>query len=189
MKKKFVFSILLSLIISSIAGQYILSDYFPMKNGKVNYNEIVYTDTFLTGIHLYENAKKWIDDIYIDPKTCVQIDKPDSGLIIIKSYFVESHIGDSRNGKMWYLFKLEIHEGYYRYALYELIYQNNVNLAPFPSKRSTVPFERWCDYVLSQKISKNKRARREITMIKFYDQINYRITDLIVDLNLAMNTK
>ena len=159
-----------------------------MKNGKVNYNEIIYPDTFLTAVQLYENAKKWIDDVYIDPKTCVQIDKPDSGLIMIKSYFVISHVRNLSNAKLWYHLKLELHEGYYRYALYNLYYQYYANMAPLPSKSSSMPFEKWCEYVLSQNISKNKRAKREATMINFYERIDFRVKEDIASLKEEMNT-
>ncbi len=112
--------LLLSFFSSNIFGQ-TKDSIYPEKNGIVNYNEIITTDSIKKS-KLYINAKKWIVNTYKSAKNVIQLDDKESGEIILKGnseVFYDKMLGMGVSVNVNHVFKISIRDFKYKYELTE----------------------------------------------------------------------
>jgi hypothetical protein len=98
--------------------------HFPMVDGDIVYQDIVKVDSSLSVDELYLKTKEWFIKTFVSANDVIQSDNPELGFIIGKGYIEKgfAKLGTS-NPKNWFVLKIELKKGRYRYTLYEIIYE------------------------------------------------------------------
>lgn len=127
--------ILLFLIIPSVTfGQNTTDSIFPLKEGVVNYTEVVKIDS-TTKNELYINAKKWIANNYKSANDVIQLDDKEAGEIIAKGYFEMKFV---KSGlmmeyvyiKIYHTIKITMKDGKYKYEVTDFKSKSSDGLIP-----------------------------------------------------------
>lgn len=94
-------------------------ELLPMKDGKVNYNDVVLVDS-CSKDRLYLKAKHWFIDSYRSAKDVIQLDDKENGELIGKGFFetywqILFYAGQQIN--VWYTVKIQMKENKFRYEI------------------------------------------------------------------------
>ena len=84
--KKFTLLFVCCLITTIGLTQDNVLDFFPNKDGKINYSEVVNVDS-VKKEELYNRAKHWLVETFNSAKDVIQIDDKENGEIVGKGYF------------------------------------------------------------------------------------------------------
>ena len=123
-------------------AQDLISNVFPTKDGRIYYSEIIKVDSSLTADNLYQNAKSWATLTFRSAKDATQSDDPVSKTIIIKSYVSKGHNAYVTNPKNWFVLKIEMKDGRYKYTLTDVRYEFSVHFGG-ATTNSNKPLEEW----------------------------------------------
>jgi len=167
-------------------GQNLINDNFPTKDGLIYYSEVVITDS-LTSNDLYINAKKWIAENIKSSQTAIQVDDKDAKLIILKSYVSKGHNTYVSNPKNWFTLKIELKDGKYKYSLYDIRYEFDVNyMGQFNHTEKAI--EEWMKPSDSD-ISEKKRQKINEALTLYCIELNSEFMNVIKSLEKGMKIK
>lgn len=183
MKK--ILSLLIGIIPCLIFGQDFIGDNFPTENGLIKYTDVVQVDSSLTSDYLYLNAKNWLVDAFKSSKAVIQTDDKDLKIIIVKSFISKGHNAYVTNPKKWFTLKLEIKDGRYRYTLYDIRYEFDLNVMGQIS-RTDIPFEQWLK-PSDKQMSDKKRQQVNDSLNKYCIELNDEFVTIINSLKISMS--
>ncbi len=112
-------AIFLFLSISSFGQDQKLMGILPMKDGKVNYTDIVMIDS-MDKSKLYNKAKKWFIDQYKSAKDVIQLDDKENGEVIGKGFFEtewQTSIMSVQNVSVWHTVKVYMKDNKFKYEI------------------------------------------------------------------------
>jgi len=165
-------------------SQNLIEDNFPTKNGFIYYTEVVQVDSTLSFEDLYLNAKKWLVDAFKSSKAVIQTDDKEAKLIIVKSYFTKGHNAYVTNPKNWFILKIEMKDGRYRYSLYDIRYEFDVNVMG-QSNHTDVPIEEWMK-PSDKKMSEKKRQKINDALSTYCKELDAEFKSIISSLENGM---
>lgn len=166
-------------------GQNFIEDNFPTENGKIKYTEVVNTEENLTASDLYLNAKKWMVDAFNSSKSVTQTDDKESGLIIAKSFVSKGHNTYVTNPKLWFILKLEFKEGRYRYTIYDIKYEFDINMMGQRSHTDKA-FEEWIK-PSGAKMSNKRREMVNQALTEYCQEVDAEFRSIVYSLKQGMN--
>jgi len=130
--KKFILLFTCCLIATIGLTQDNALDFFPHKDGKINYSEVVNVDS-VKKEELYNRAKHWLVETFKSAKDVIQIDDKENGEIVGKGYFKSwwdmGWIG-GKNVSVWETLKIQVKDYRYKYEITDFIGKystNNIN--------------------------------------------------------------
>lgn len=176
--------LIIGIIPNLIFGQDFIGGNFPTENGLIKYTDVVQVDSSLTSDDLYLNAKNWIVDAFKSSKAVIQTEDKDLKVIIAKSYVSKGHNAYVTNPKNWFTIKIEIKNGRYRYTLYDIRYEFDVNVMG-QSFHTDSPFEQWLK-PSDKQMSDKKRQQVNDALNKYCGELNYEFVSVINLLKLSM---
>ncbi len=185
MKSILLFTLILLPVISY--SQDLINDNFPTKDNLINYTEVVPVDSTLLADKLYLNAKKWLSVTFKSSKSVIQTDDKEAKLIIIKSFVEKGHNSMVSNPKNWFILKLEMKNGRYKYSLYDIRYEFDINLMG-QSSHTDKPFEEWIR-PSDPNISEKKRQKIYDSLVGYCKDLDSEFKVIIDSLkkNMANN--
>lgn len=145
-------------------------DIFPLLEGKINYNEVIYLDSSISAETLYLRAKKWSIDNFGSGKEVAELDDRTTYTLIVKGFSeIRPHNPYAKHPRLWYIFKINAKQGRYRYELYNHRYNGTV---VFLDKREDFDFE-LTDWVsrISDDLPK-KRKKMIFDYLYYIDSLN-----------------
>lgn len=173
-----------------------LAPYFNLDaNLNIFYTEVVTVDPSLTRDKLFDNAKKWFAETFVSGKDVIQSEDKASGLIIGKGAISASHTYNAKNGRVWFLLKIDLKDGKYKYTLYSLTYSFDIEKTLEQIKANCSapdeirqPLEEWA---MSSKryIDCFLFKEREPNVVPFYKHVSTAINSTIASLKTAMAAK
>lgn len=173
----------------AIAGctyaQDIISNVFPTKDGRIYYSEIIKVDSSLTADNLYQNAKSWASLTFRSAKDATQSDDPVSKTIIIKSYVAKGHNAYITNPQNWFVLKIEMKDGRYKYTLTDVRYEFSVYAAG-KSIQSDKPLELWV--LPSGNNSPKKQQKINDALTVYLQTIDADFKAIIADMTKSIST-
>lgn len=98
----------------------------PLKDGELNYSEVVVLDSTFKKNDLYINAKKFFVDVYHSAKDVIQLDDKDAGIVIGKGYFEtlwKANFLYTYQLQIWHTIKISIKDGKYKYEITDFRYK------------------------------------------------------------------
>lgn len=164
---------------------------FPTENGLIRYSEVVKVDSSLKADDLYLNAKVWTARGFKSGKAVIETDDKARGLIIIKSFIAKGHNAQIKNPKKWFMLKLEIKDGRYRYTLDDVRYEfdisfvNPISGAPY-HEHIDKPFEEWVMTPSEVKYSEKKRKEVEAGVNDYCKELNTAFVAIINEMKESM---
>jgi hypothetical protein len=165
-------------------AQNLLSDNFPVKEGKIVYSEVVPVDSSMTANDLYLNAKNWLASAFNFSKSALQTDDKEAKLIILKGVTNVPEV-EGIDQSEWFLLKLELKNSRYKYSLFEI-------------ETEGYPFEIYFDIEIKKinrvAASKDKRdiplAKEYMeNFIKYNQSLNAKFIAIISSLKASMSKK
>ena len=130
MKSFLIFILLLPLI---SMGQ---SKEIPLKDGEINFSEVVLLDSTFKKNDLYINANKFFVDVYHSAKDVIQLDDKDAGIVIGKGYFEtlwKANFLITYQLQIWHTIKISIKDGSYKYEITDFRYKYYVSPRKYSS--------------------------------------------------------
>jgi len=106
-----------------------LSSIFPVINDKINYSEIVILNDTLKKEQLYNKLKQIIVSTIKSDKNIIQNEDINIGIIQSTGYILKGHNPYVENPQIWYVFKIEVKDGKFKYSLSDLTYKFDVKIA------------------------------------------------------------
>ena len=168
----------------SMYAQDIISNVFPTKDGRIYYSEIIKVDSSLTAENLYSNAKFWAARSFTSAKDATQSDDPASKTIIVKSYISKGHntfLTDPRN---WFVLKIEMKDGRYRYTLTDIQYKFTVNFNG-ASAKTDKSLEEWA----KPDINMSERRQQKYTEVQttYLQELDAEFKAIIADMTKSIS--
>jgi len=121
---------------------------------------------------LHQSARVWFAEAYKSSQDVVQLDDPETNVIIGKAWSPLQDRGD----RIWYTLKVECKDGRYRYTMYDVEYDSG----PGQSARYR---EYLCQTLMEKRLRKGRRARTDRKYRYAYVRAINSLTD---DLKLSM---
>lgn len=182
---KNLITLLLAIIPAVVFAQDPIMDNFPTKDSLIMYTEVVQVDSTMTADQLYINAKKWLADAFKSSKAVIDTDDKEAKLIIAKSYIEKGHIKFISNPKNWFILKIEMKDGRYRYSLYDIRYEFDVHAGAGVSSHIDMPLEQWMK-PSDKPMSKNKRNKINTRLGNYCKELDAEFKDVITSLKSGM---
>jgi hypothetical protein len=102
---------------------------FSQKEGEISYTKVVYVDSSLKSIELYNRARSWFAESYRSSNDVIQLEDKDEGKIIGKGSirYISSVYYGSEGTKGWirYTLSVQVKDGRYKYELTNFIHEGN----------------------------------------------------------------
>jgi hypothetical protein len=119
----------LSMSLVSSAQETKLQGILPMKDGKVNYTDVIPVDS-TSKDQLYTRAKRWFAETYKSAKDVIQLDDKENGEIIGKGLFNEtlSVIGTKYDISVYEAVKIFIKDNKVKYEITDFVTEAAGNL-------------------------------------------------------------
>ena len=165
-------------------AQDLISNVFPTKDGRIYYSEIITVDSSLTADNLYQNAKSWASLTFRSAKDATQSDDPVSKTIIIKSYVAKGHNAYVTNPQNWFVLKIEMKDGRYKYTLTDVRYEFSVYAAG-KSIESDKPLELWV--LPSGNNSPKKQQKINNALTEYLSTIDAEFKAIIADMTKSIS--
>jgi len=167
-------------------GQDLIEDNFPTKDGMIYYTDVINVDSSLSSLDLYLNAKEWLVDAFKSGKSVTQADDKNARLIIVKSFIKKGHNSYVSNPKKWFTLKIEMKDGRYRYSLYDIRYEFDIN-AMGQSTHKDVSFEEWARP--SEGMSERKRKKVYKALKDYCKELDKEFKQVVASLREGMSKK
>ena len=168
-------------------NQNLIEDNFPTEKGSINYTEVVQVDSTLSSEDLYYNAKKWLIDSFKSSDEVIQTDDKEAKLIIAKGFIAKGHNAYVTNPKNWFTLKLEMKEGRYRYSIYDIRYEFDINMMG-QNTHTDMPFEDWMK-PSDKPMSEKKRQKINEGLSKYCKELDSEFKATINSMKKEMNFK
>ncbi|MCK5134840.1 MAG: DUF4468 domain-containing protein [Bacteroidales bacterium] len=179
--------VLLFVMHSNSIGQNWIEDNFPTKDGRIFYQEVVHVDSTFSTSDLYINAKTWMVDAFKSSKAVIETDLKEDGVIILKSYLTKYYKLGMINPNIWFVIKLELKPGRYRYSLYDVRYEYTRTAGGY-SKHTEMDFEDWVKIPPGTKLSESKMKKVEDNASQYCQELSVEFKSTIESLKAAMST-
>ena len=98
----------------------------PIKDGEINFTEVVILDSSFKKNDLFINAKKFFVDVYHSGKDVIQLEDKDAGIVIGKGYFVtlwKASFLFTYEFQVWHTIKISLKDGKYKYEISDFRYK------------------------------------------------------------------
>jgi len=178
---------LLSIIPFFLSSQNIIEKNFPSKVGLIFYQDVVKIDSTQTIEESYLNAVEWISSNFKSTNAVIDSGDKEGGLLIIKGYVSKSHNNFIKNGKNWFVLKIEIKEGRFRYTLDQIRHEFDV-VFDGTTTHFDEQFEPWVESTGATG-SKSRRAKTYAAMTEYCQELNTSFQNIIDSLIASMRAK
>jgi len=166
-------------------GQNFIEDNFPTENGLIKYSEIVQVNSTLTSNDLYLNAKNWLVEAFKSSTDVIQTDDKDKKLLVGKGFVSKGHNVNVTNPKNWFIIKIEMKDGRYKYSLYDITYEFDVYYGG-QSLHTEKPFEEWMK-PSDKPMSDKKRQKIDDELNKYCKELDSEFRAVINSMKTSMN--
>ena len=167
MKKILLFA-LLPICFNAISQQSIL----PVKDGSINYSEVVTVDSSLKKSDLFINAKKFFVGVYKSGKDVIQMEDKDAGIIIGKGYFKtywKANLIFSADMDVWHTIKISIKDGKYKYEITDFTYKYSTPSGNYGETAHEGDLNKWTAHNSNKTLTEiSIKEKDEILVLKDY---------------------
>ena len=111
----FTSTLLSILTLPLFAQNQFIEDYFPTKDGRIFYQEVVEVDSSKSPNQIKKSAKKWAAYLFSNYDAALELEGDD--FLIFKGYLVKGWTDDRQGAKNWFTLTVECKEGKFRYTL------------------------------------------------------------------------
>ena len=165
---------------ASLAGQNkILEEAFPLKDGKIFYQDVIKFDSTLTTQEIKSNLLQWSVETFKDSKEVIQVNE--ESFLVFKSFVDKGHNPYILYPKNWFTLKIDIKEDRFRYTLTDIVYQFNADV----NNDFEFLLEDWVKP--STKGSQKKQEKTNLALLEYCKELDLIIQSILNSLKESLN--
>lgn len=167
-----------------------LSKIFPLVNNKIFYQGVVKLNDSLGKEYIYDKLKQIVVSVIKSDKNIIQNENKEIGVIQANGFIVKGHNSYIENPQIWYIIKIEVKNGRFRYTISDFTYKFDVKVSTelygntiSNNKNYNQSFEEW----INPTKKRGGLDRKEIE--KFLDSVNSELLLIIDSLKIKIEEK